>query len=313
MFRIGIDLGGTNIAAGVVDDFGNLLRKSSVPTKADRAPGEIIEDIISLCYEVCEINNISIESVVSIGIAVPGGVDDASGQIIFTPNIPFSGINIVNLLSQEFENTRIGVINDANAALLAELIVGSAKGMQNAVMITIGTGIGGAIAINGKIISGANGAAGELGHIVIQRNGKQCACGRRGCFERYASATALIELTKQEISKCSDIGEYTEMSKAQQINARVAFDAYKLGDNAAKRVIDEYIDALTCGIISLINAFQPDVFVIGGGVSGEKEFLIDLIQPFIDKEDYARDYKKRSEIVTALCGNDAGIIGAAFA
>ena len=103
------------------------------------------------------------------------------------------------------------------------------------------------------------------------------------------------------------------MSKAQQINARVAFDAYKLGDNAAKRVIDEYIDALTCGIVSLINAFQPDVFVIGGGVSGEKEFLIDLIQPFIDKEDYARDYKTRAEIVTALCGNDAGIIGAAFA
>ena len=205
------------------------------------------------------------------------------------------------------------MINDANAALLAELIVGSAKGMQNAVMITIGTGIGGAIAINGKIVSGSNGAAGELGHIVIQRNGKQCSCGRRGCFEKYASATALIELTKQEISKCSDTGEYTEMSKAQQINARVAFDAYKLGDNAAKRVIDEYIDALTCGIVSLINAFQPDVFVIGGGVSGEKEFLIDLIQPFIDKEDYARDYKKRAEIVTALCGNDAGIIGAAFA
>ena len=313
MFRIGIDLGGTNIAAGIVDEYGNLLRKTSIPTNANRNVNEIIDDIIALCYKVCDINCIPIENIISIGIAVPGGVDEKTGQIIFTPNIPFSGINITDVLSKEFENVEIGVINDANAALLAELRVGSARGKENAVMITIGTGIGGGIAVNGKIISGLNGSAGELGHIVIQRNGKECSCGRRGCFEKYASASALVELTKQEILNCQNKGEPTLMAEASEINARVAFDAFKKGDTAAKRVIAEYIDALSCGIVSLINIFQPDIFIIGGGVSGEKQFLIDMLQPIVDKEDYARGYEKRTEIVTALCGNDAGIVGAAFA
>ncbi len=313
MFRIGIDLGGTNIAAGVVDEYGNLLRKASVPTNAERNSSEIIEDIVKLCHYVCDINNISIDSIISIGIAVPGGVDEKTGMIMFTPNIPFSGINIVEALSLNFENIRIGVINDANAALMAELTVGSAKGKQNAVMITIGTGIGGGVAVDGKLLSGSNGAAGELGHIVIQRNGKPCSCGRKGCFERYASATALVELTKNEIENCKKKSEPTMMALANEINARVAFDSYKNGDEAAKRVIQEYIDALSSGVVSLINIFQPDIFVIGGGVSGEKQFLIDLIQPIVDKEDYARRYEKKTEIVTAVCGNDAGIIGAAFA
>ena len=313
MFRIGIDLGGTNIAAGIVDEYGNLLCKTSTPTNANRNANEIINDIIALCYKVCDINCISTENIISIGIAVPGGVDEKTGQIIFTPNIPFSGINIADALSKEFDNVEIGVINDANAALLAELRVGSAKGKENAVMITIGTGIGGAIAVNGKIISGTNGAAGELGHIVIQRNGKECSCGRRGCFEKYASASALVELTKQEILSCQNKGELTLMAQVSEINARVAFDSFKKGDPAAKRVIAEYVDALSCGIVSLINIFQPDIFIIGGGVSGEKQFLIDMLQPIVDKEDYARGYEKRTEIVTALCGNDAGIVGAAFA
>ena len=312
MFRIGIDLGGTNIAAGVVDEGGSILCKESVPTNAQREPDEIIDDIVRLCLSVCQSGNIDLDSIEAIGIAVPGGVDEKSGRIIFTPNIPFSGINISEELSKRLQNIRVGVINDANAALLAELTVGAAKGMQNAVMITIGTGIGGGIAVNGKLVGGVNGAAAELGHIVIERNGKKCACGRRGCFERYASATALAELTQQEVDRCAQNGEYTVMQEAQKIGARVPFEAYKRGDEAAKRVIAEYIDALSCGVISLINIFQPDIFVIGGGVSGEKQLLIDLLQPSVDREEYARGYEKRTALVTALCGNDAGIIGAAF-
>ena len=312
MFRIGIDLGGTNIAAGVVDEGGSILCKESVPTNAQREPDEIIDDIVRLCLSVCQSGNIDLDSIEAIGIAVPGGVDEKSGRIIFTPNIPFSGINISEELSKRLQNIRVGVINDANAALLAELTVGAAKGMQNAVMITIGTGIGGGIAVNGKLVGGVNGAAAELGHIVIERNGKKCACGRRGCFERYASATALAELTQQEVDRCAQNGEYTVMQEAQKIGARVPFEAYKRGDEAAKRVIAEYIDALSCGVISLINIFQPDIFVICGGVTGEKQLLIDLLQPSVDREEYARGYEKRTVLVTALCGNDAGIIGAAF-
>lgn len=313
MLRLGIDLGGTNIAVGAVDAAGVIVAKKSAPTLAKREHGLIIDDIVALCLDVCKEAGCDMEAIASVGIAVPGGVDEKSGEIIFTPNIPFSGLNIAEILSKRFDGKRVGVVNDANAALLAEIKCGAAVGYENAVMITIGTGIGGAIAINGRILSGINGMAGELGHIVIKRGGKPCSCGRQGCFETYASATALVNLTKQEIESCKKTGEYTLMADTVEINARVAFDAYKQGDAAAKRVLDEYIDALSGGIISLINIFQPDVLLIGGGVSGEKQFLIDLLAPYIDKEDYARGVTKRTRIATALCGNGAGIIGAAFA
>ena len=313
MLRIGIDLGGTNIAVGIVNEEGVILAKKSAPTLAEREYDRIIDDIVKLCNDLCEETGIGIDNIGSIGIAVPGGVDENKGNIIFTPNIPFSGLSISKILSEKFGSKKVGVINDANAALLSELRFGAAVGFQDVVMITIGTGIGGAIAIKGNIVSGTNGMAGELGHMVIQRDGKKCSCGRHGCFEIYASATALVELTKHEIEKCRANGENTSMSKTLEVNARVPFDAYKEGDPAAKRVIDEYIEGLSCGITSLINIFQPDLFVIGGGVSGEKQFLIDLLMPHIAREQYSRDMKKTTKLTTAQCGNGAGIIGAAFA
>lgn len=313
MMRIGIDLGGTNIAVGIVDEHGNILYKKSTPTKADRTPDLIVDDIVNLCECICKEQGVELSSVKSIGIAVPGGVNEKTGEIIFTPNIPFSGLNITNILSQRFDDKRVGVINDANAALLAELSAGAGMGVQDVVMITIGTGIGGGISIGGNIISGTNGMAGELGHMVIEKNGQKCSCGRRGCFEAYASATALSNLTRREIEKCQRTGEFTVMANADKINARVPFDAYKQGDVAAKRIIDEYIESLACGIISLINIFQPDLFIIGGGVSGQKQFLVDMLMPYIENEQYSRSIEKRTKLTTATCGNDAGIIGAAFA
>ena len=311
--RLGIDLGGTNIAVGLVNEHGRVIYKKSTPTLADRSAEQIINDIVNLCNVVCSECQASLNCLDSIGIAVPGGVEVATGTVVFTPNIPFSGINIADILSKKLCYNRVGVINDANAALLAEMKTGSAVNCRDIVMITIGTGIGGAIAIDGKIVNGINGMAGEIGHLVIQKNGKECSCGRRGCFETYASATALMNLTRQEIDNCRTNGEYTVMSEATELNARIAFDAYKQGDNAAKRVIHEYIDALSCGIVSLINIFQPDLFVIGGGVSGEKEFLINLINPYFITEQYSRAADKKTILTTAQCGNDAGIIGAAFA
>lgn len=232
MLRLGIDLGGTNIAVGAVNNQGIIVAKKSAPTNANRKAEMIVDDIVELCSD----------------------------------------------LSKE-----------------------------------IGTGIGGAIAINGKILNGTNGMAGELGHVVIERNGKKCSCGRHGCFEIYASATALTKLTEKEIKKCRKAGENTIMSTASKINAQVAFDAYKQGDSAAQRVIAEYIDALSCGIVSLINIFQPELFVIGGGVSGQKQFLLDLLVPNVVQEQYSHNIERKTKLLTALCGNDAGIIGAAFA
>lgn len=313
MHKIGIDLGGTNIAAGIVDENGKLLFKKSIPTGASRKKEEIIDDIAALCRTLASESGIAFEAIEAIGIAVPGGVNEKSGEILFTPNIPFSGINICKILSEKLDNKRVGVANDANAATLAEVFSGAAKGADNAVMITLGTGVGGGIVINKQIYSGSNGLAAEIGHFVIKMGGEPCGCGRRGCFEAYGSATALIRMTNEELGKCFMSGEATLMAESSRISARTAFDAFKKGDAAAARVIEEYTDALASGIASLVNIFQPDVFIIGGGVSGEGQFLIDLIQPKFDKEDFARTAKKRTRLCTATCGNDAGIIGAAFA
>ncbi|MBR5539162.1 MAG: ROK family protein [Clostridia bacterium] len=310
--KIGIDLGGTNIAAGIVNESGEILFKSSVPTVASRPKEEIIDDIALLCKNLCVESGTDFNSIESVGIAVPGGVDEKKGVIILTPNIPFSGLPICDILSEKLDGKRVTLANDANAATLAEVLAGAAKGAENAVMITLGTGVGGGIVIDKKIYSGSNGLAGEIGHFVIQMGGEKCGCGRRGCFEAYASATALIRMTKDEINKCFMSGEATLMAEGSRITARTAFDAFKQGDAAAARVIETYTDALANGIISMINIFQPDVFIIGGGVSGEKQFLIDLLQPKIDAEEFARNSEKRTRICTATCGNDAGIIGAAL-
>lgn len=313
MLKIGIDLGGTNIAAGIVDENGTIRYKRSVPTGAGRPGDAIIEDIAANCRALCAENGIDFTKIASVGIAVPGGVDEESGEILFTPNIPFTGINIAKVLSEKLDGKRVGVCNDANAATIAEVLAGAAKGASNAVMITLGTGVGGGIVIDKKIYSGSNGLAGELGHFVIQMGGEKCGCGRRGCFEAYASGTALIRMTKEELNTCFMTGEATLMAESGRVSARTAFDAFKEGDAAAARVIERYTDALASGIISLINIFQPDVFIIGGGISGEGQFLVDLLQPKVDAEEFSRDAKKRARLCTATCGNDAGIIGAALA
>lgn len=313
MLKIGIDLGGTNIAAGIVDENGTIRYKRSVPTGAGRPSDAIIEDIAANCRALCAENGIDFTKIASVGIAVPGGVDEESGEILFTPNIPFTGINIAKVLSEKLDGKRVGVCNDANAATIAEVLAGAAKGANNAVMITLGTGVGGGIVIDKKIYSGSNGLAGELGHFVIQMGGEKCGCGRRGCFEAYASGTALIRMTKEELNTCFMTGEATLMAESGRVSARTAFDAFKEGDAAAARVIERYTDALASGIISLINIFQPDVFIIGGGISGEGQFLVDLLQPKVDAEEFSRDAKKRARLCTATCGNDAGIIGAALA
>lgn len=313
MRKIGIDLGGTNIAAGIVDENGKILLKKSVPTGASRKKEEIIDDIAALCLALANESGASFSDIEAVGIAIPGGVNEKSGEILFTPNIPFSGINICEILSEKLDGKKVGVANDANAATLAEVFCGAAKGADNAVMITLGTGVGGGIVIDKKIYSGSNGLAAEIGHFVIRMGGEKCGCGRRGCFEAYGSATALIRMTKEELNTCFMSGEGTLMAESSKISARTSFDAFKKGDAAAARVIEKYTDALASGITSLINIFQPDVFIIGGGVSGEGQFLIDLLKPKIDAEDFARDSEKRTRLCTALCGNDAGIIGAAFA
>lgn len=311
MIRIGIDLGGTNIAVGAVNERHEIIARCSVPTGAERPAQAVIADMCAAVEEALRRAGLTAADCASIGIGSPGTCDPETGVVARAYNLGWKDVPVCRMLTEHFGlPAHLG--NDANCAALAEVVAGAAAGRRDVVLITLGTGVGGGIVTDGKIYTGFNGLAAELGHFVIQKDGVPCGCGRRGCFEAYASATALIRMTKEELDRCFVSGEGTLMAESRKLNARVAFDAYRAGDAAAKRVIETYIGYLASGIASLINIFQPEVFIIGGGVSNEKQFLLDLLLPRIDAEDFAKNAKKRTRVVIATCGNDAGIIGAAM-
>jgi len=315
MYRIGIDLGGTNIAAGLVSADMRIIDKMSVPTLAQRAPELIIDDMAELCKRLVAAHGLSVNDVEAVGVASPGIADHDNGVVEYANNLPFRRFRLAELLRERFPVGRINVENDANAAAWGEAVAGAAKGTRNSVMITLGTGVGGGIIIDGKICSGFNFAGGELGHIVIREGGRQCSCGRRGCWEAYSSATALIALTGEKLDACRASGRPTLIEKLFEqrgkISARTAFEAMKAGDEAGKEVVDEYIRYLACGLTNIVNIFQPEVISIGGGISNEKDNLLRPLIPIISKEQYGGGIVKATVIKIAELGNDAGIIGAA--
>lgn len=313
MYRIGVDLGGTNIAVGVVNENLELVKKMSVPTGATRPGEEIVADIAKLCVDVCKEVGCELEDIVSIGIATPGIANHDTGVVEYANNLPFSQFPIAALLKAQLGGkVNVKIENDANAAAWGEACAGAAKGTTNSVMITLGTGVGGGIIIDNKVYSGFNYAGGELGHIVISVDGAQCSCGRKGCWEAYSSATALIRMTKEKIEECRATGRKTVMLDAPKISGRTACDAMRAGDEAAKEVYDEYIKYLASGLATIINIFQPEVISLGGGISGEGQSLIDSLLPIIRKEQYGGGVVKMTDIRIAKLGNDAGIIGAAM-
>jgi len=315
MYRIGIDLGGTNIAAGLVSADMRIIDKMSVPTLAQRAPELIIDDMAQLCKRLVSAHGLSVSDVEAVGVASPGIADHDNGVVEYANNLPFRRLKLASLLRERFPVDRINVENDANAAAWGEAVAGAAKGTRNSVMITLGTGVGGGIIIDGKICSGFNFAGGELGHIVIREGGRQCSCGRKGCWEAYSSATALIALTGEKLEACRASGRPTLIEslfeQRGKISARTAFEAMKAGDEAGKEVVDEYIRYLACGLTNIVNIFQPEVISIGGGISNEKDNLLRPLIPIISKEQYGGGIVKSTVIKIAELGNDAGIIGAA--
>ena len=317
MYRIGIDLGGTNIAAAVVNNEFKIVKKMSVPTGASREAGLIMDDMAALCKKVCSEAGVDFSEIEAIGIASPGVANHTDGVVEYSCNLPFRKFPICAELGKRLGMTNIHVENDANAAAWGEAVAGAAKGTKSSVMITLGTGVGGGVIIDGQVFSGSNYAGAELGHVVIEVGGRQCGCGRRGCWEAYSSATGLIKMTVEKIEECENSGRKTVMSdlvkKYGKVSGRTAFDGFRAGDEAAKEVVDTYIEYLSSGLASMINIFQPEVLSIGGGISGEGQFLVDLVLPIINKERYGGDFvDKKTEIRIAQLGNDAGIIGAAF-
>jgi glucokinase len=312
MYRIGVDLGGTNIAVGLVDENMALVAKKSSPTGADRAAELIVDDIAMLCNALCEENKVALSDIACIGIATPGIANTATGVVEYADTLPFRKFPIADLLKARVGVDNVKIANDANAAAWGEAVAGAAKGYSNNIMITLGTGVGGGIIIDNKIYSGFNCAGGELGHIVIETDGVPCSCGRRGCWEAYSSATALIRMTKEKIDECRANGRDSIMLSADNVSGRTACDAMREGDAAAKEVYDKYIKYLASGITNIINIFQPEVISLGGGVSNEGQSLIDAILPTVRKEQYGGGIVAMTDIRIAKLGNDAGIIGAAM-
>lgn len=316
MYTIGVDLGGTNIAIGLCDENLNMIDKGSVPTHANRDGELIVRDMANLAAEIIKRNGLTVNDIASVGIATPGAANSKTGVVEYANNLPFLNFPIAEIFKKYLPVEKVLIANDANAAALGEALAGAAKGTKNSVMITLGTGVGGGVIIDGKIFDGGINCAGaELGHIVIVAGGRQCSCGRRGCWEAYSSATGLSNMTKEKMNELKLKGIpsllFDEADKDGKVSARTAFNAMKRGDKHGAMVVDEYIKYLAEGITNIINIFQPEILTIGGGVCNEKEYLTKPLLEIVESEQYTRNNANKTKVVTAVLGNDAGIIGAA--
>lgn len=312
MYNLGVDLGGTNIAVGVVNEKFEIVGRGKKKTNAPRPATEIADDIAAACRMALEEAGITLDDIHSVGIGSPGSIDPKTGIVATSNNLGFANVPLVELVSSRLGGKKTYIENDANAAAYGEFMAGAGKGTEDFVTITLGTGVGCGIIIGGKLFTGANNAGGELGHTVIVFNGEDCNCGRKGCWETYASATALIKQTKAEMVKDTDSLMWELVGNDQnKVSGRTAFEAMRRGDPAAKRVVDQYILYLSCGVANVVNIFQPEVLCIGGGISNEGETLIAPVRKIIEFERYSKNVEKQTEIRKAELGNDAGIIGAA--
>ena len=315
MYRIGVDLGGTNIAAAIIDENYNIIKKGSVPTKASREASFIMDDMASLCRKICVEAGIELSEVEAVGIASPGIANSRDGVVEYACNLPFVKYPICRELSERLGISNVHVENDANAAAWGEAVAGAARGSSSSIMITLGTGVGGGIIIDNKVYSGSNFAGAELGHIVISVDGRPCNCGRHGCWEAYSSATALIRMTSEKLEECRAQGRETLLeglvAEHGKVSGRTAFQAMRAGDDAGREVVEEYIKYLASGLASIINIFQPEILSLGGGVSGEGQYLLDMLVPKVKEQTYGGEYVKATEIKIATLKNDAGLIGAA--
>ena len=312
-YRVGIDLGGTNIVAGVVDEKYEIIARASCKTNVPRPEAEICDSMAAIVKEAIKKAKLKMDDIDYIGIGVPGAVNPETRIIETSPNLFFKNWEIAKMMEERLHKYT-KVENDANAAALGEFLAGSAKGTKNAIAITLGTGVGGGIVIDGKIYSGSNFAGAELGHMVIVKDGRECGCGRKGCWEAYASATALINMTKEAIR--NEKAEYSYMlhladDDIDNVNGKTAFDAQQAGDNTGAEVVDQYISYLATGLINIINIFQPDVLCIGGGIAGQGDNLLTPLRAIIEKERFTKYNEKQTKVCIATLGNDAGIIGAA--
>ena len=305
---IGIDLGGTFIKGGVVDGNGNILYQDKLPTQSDKGAEQVSQNIATLCEKVLAGAGVDKADIVGIGMGVPGMIEPQKGVVVFANNLGWENFAVGERV-ERLTGLKVKLANDANAAALGENKFGSGKAYDDTVFITLGTGVGGGIVIDGKLFEGYRGAGAELGHAVILAGGEPCSCGRKGCWEAYASATALIRDTKRAM-KNNPKSKLWEVGGLDKVDGKTAFD-YKAVDADAKAVVDNYLEKLSVGLVNLANELRPQAIILGGGVCAQGDELVKPLQQKMNEEIYAGPRGPEVKIMTASLGNSAGLLGAA--
>ena len=303
-YCMGVDVGGTSVKLGLFETEGKLLDKWEIPTRKENHGEQILPDVAASILEKLEERKIRREDVAGVGMGIPAPVD-SEGVVQQTANVGWGYKEVTRELSELLDGMRVEAGNDANVAAMGEMWLGAGRGEKNVVMVTLGTGVGGGVIVNGHMIVGQHGAGGEIGHICVNREEEDaCGCGLHGCLEQYASATGIAKLARKALS-----GEHEETVLHGEPSAKDVFDAVKAGDALATRIADEFGRYLGAALASLAVVVDPAVFVIGGGVSKAGTVLI----PFVEKEFKKRAFfaNKDTKIVLAELGNNAGICGAA--
>lgn len=312
MYTIGIDLGGTNIAVGVVNEKYEIIARASRKTRTERSTDEILADMVGAAQDAVANAGLTMDQIDWVGVGSPGTINLDTGYIEYANNLHFEHVPLKAYMEEKLGRPCY-INNDANVAAYGEYLAGSGKNAEPFVAVTLGTGVGGGVIIDGKIFSGCNFAGGELGHTVIVANGEPCSCGRLGCWEAYASATALIRQTQAAMKANPDSVMWKLCDGDEnKVSGRTAFDAMRAGDAAGKQVVDTYIAYIGEGLCNMVNIFQPEVLCIGGGICNEGETLMAPLRKQIEETHYSKFSEKQTKLCRAELGNDAGIIGAAM-
>ncbi len=304
-YFLGLDIGGTFVKGVCADRSGNIVAEDKCDTGCEGGGEAMCDNIARLCAALTQSSGVRPSGA---GAGCPGMIESSSGVVRFAGNLGLRNFPLGEALSRRL-GMPVKITNDANAAALGEALFGSGRKYKNSILGTLGTGVGGGIIIDGKLFEGGSSAGAEIGHMVIERHGDMCTCGRRGCFEMYSSATALTRRTKyamEEDAGSAMWSRYTSLT----CTGKTAFE-FMESDRSAKEVVDWYIKYLACGLINLANIFRPEVIMLGGGVAAQGERLTKPLQAIIDKEIFGGNAYARVEVVTASLGNRAGALGAA--
>lgn len=311
-YYLGIDLGGTNIATGIIKEDYTMVAKHSVPTAYPRSAEAIVRDMALAGKAVLEKAGLTESDIEYVGVGVPSTVNQFNHRVVFANNLNWKDYDMITEFRKNWD-IPVYLGNDADAAALGEVLAGIGRDYQNALMITLGTGVGGGIIFNNRLFTGGDGLGCEPGHTIIVADGEQCTCGKKGCLEAYASVTALIRDTIRAMGNYPDsIMREMTGNDISKVNGRTAFDAAKKGDKAGQEVVKKYIHYLAVGISSMSTLLRPQAVILGGGVANEGEALFKPLREEFFSMVYGSDIIGGPKLVKATLGNDAGIIGAAL-